>query len=170
MSVSGSRRLSARTGSCADRLSSHRLSSRPSWTAIAIVSGSSRSVGSCSSPRRRIGPPNVERRRRGRGETPRCVSRSLGCTRRPSGVYGAPKVWAQLSCEGHRVARWGVERLMRDLGIQGAVRGKPKRITTPPDDPTRRPADLVERRFGAVAPNRLWVAGLTYVRTWSGFV
>ena len=86
------------------------------------------------------------------------------------GVYGAPKVWAQLSREGHRVARCTVERLMRDLGIQGAVRGKPKRTTTPPDDPTRRLADLVDRRFGAEAPNRLWVADLTYVRTWSGFV
>ena len=85
------------------------------------------------------------------------------------GVYGAPKIWAQLNREGHRVARCTVERLMRDLGLQGAVRGRPKRTTTPPDDPTRRPMDLVDRRFGAPAPNRLWVADLTYVRTWSGF-
>ena len=85
------------------------------------------------------------------------------------GVYGAPKVWAQLNREGHRVARCTVERLMRDLGLRGAVRGRPRR-TTVADDPAGRPRDLVERRFSAGAPNRLWVADLTYVRTWSGFV
>ena len=58
---------------------------------------------------------------------------------------------------------------MRDLGLQGAVRGKPRR-TTIPDDTAGRPRDLVERQFSASAPNRLWVADLTYVRTWSGFV
>ena len=85
------------------------------------------------------------------------------------GVYGAPKVWAQLNREGHRVARCTVERLMRDQGLRGAVRGRPRR-TTVADDPTGRPRDLVERRFSAGAPNRLWVADLTYVWTWSGFV
>jgi putative transposase len=83
-------------------------------------------------------------------------------------VYGAPKVWAQLNREGIRVARCTVERLMRRLGIQGAVRGKPKR-TTIADNTVPRPADLVERDFTAAVPNRLWVADLTYVRTWSGF-
>jgi len=85
-------------------------------------------------------------------------------------VYGAPKIWAQLNREGIEVARCTVERLMRDLGIQGVVRGKSKRTTIPVDDPTARPADLVDRQFVASAPNRLWVADLTYVRTWSGFV
>lgn len=85
------------------------------------------------------------------------------------GVYGAPKIWAQLNREGIEVARCTVERLLRDLGIQGAVRGKTKRTTIPVDDAAR-PADLVDRRFVASAPNRLWVADLTYVRTWSGFV
>ena len=85
------------------------------------------------------------------------------------GVYGAPKVWAQLNREGHRVARCTVERLMRDLGLRGVMRGKPKR-TTVADDTAQRPRDLVERRFSASAPNRLWVADLTYVRTWSGFI
>ena len=84
------------------------------------------------------------------------------------GVYGAPKVWAQLNREGHRVARCTVERLMRDLGLRGAVRGRPKR-TTVADTAASRPRDLVGRRFSAPAPNRLWVADLTYVRTWSGF-
>lgn len=85
------------------------------------------------------------------------------------GVYGAPKVWAQLNREGHEVARCTVERLMRELGLRGAVRGKPKR-TTISDDAADRPRDLVARQFVAPAPNRLWVADLTYVRTWSGFV
>ena len=85
------------------------------------------------------------------------------------GVYGAPKVWAQLNREGRRVARCTVERLMRDLGLRGVVRGKTRR-TTIPDTAAERPRDLVERRFSAPAPNRLWVADLTYVRTWSGFV
>ena len=85
------------------------------------------------------------------------------------GVYGAPKIWAQLNRERIRVARCTVERLMRELGLQGAVRGKVKR-TTVADDAADRPRDLVDRRFSAEAPNRLWVADLTYVRTWSGFV
>jgi putative transposase len=85
------------------------------------------------------------------------------------GVYGAPKIWAQLNREGIRVARCTVERLMRQLGLSGAVRGKVKR-TTVADDSAERPTDLVDRDFTAVAPNRLWVADLTYVRTWSGFV
>ena len=85
------------------------------------------------------------------------------------GVYGANKVWAQLNRENISVARCTVERLMRDLGLVGAVRGKPRR-TTISDDTAVRPRDLVDRDFTATAPNRLWVADLTYVRTWSGFV
>jgi len=86
------------------------------------------------------------------------------------GVYGADKVWAQLNREGIRVARCTVERLMRDLGIQGARRGRAWTTTTTSDDRAERPADLVERRFSAPAPNRLWVADLTYVKTHSGWV
>lgn len=85
------------------------------------------------------------------------------------GVYGVDKVWAQLNREGTRVARCTVARLMRDLGLRGVVRGKPK-FTTFADVAADRPRDLVDRRFSAGAPNRLWVADLTYVRTWSGFV
>jgi putative transposase len=85
------------------------------------------------------------------------------------GVYGADKVWAQLNREGIRVARCTVERLMRQAGLQGAVRGKTRR-TTAPADAAARPRDLVDRQFKVAAPNRLWVADLTYVRTWSGFV
>jgi len=84
-------------------------------------------------------------------------------------VYGADKVWAQLRREGHPVARCTVERLMRELGIRGVVRGKTVR-TTVADVESQRPADLVERQFRASAPNRLWVADLTYVKTHSGWV
>ena len=84
-------------------------------------------------------------------------------------VYGADKVWAQLRREGHPVARCTVERLMRELGIRGVVRGKTVR-TTVADVASQRPADLVERQFRASAPNRLWVADLTYVKTHSGWV
>jgi len=84
------------------------------------------------------------------------------------GVYGVRKLWRQLRREGIPVARCTVERLMHELGLKGAVRGKTKR-TTVSDDTAERPADLVDRNFRASAPNRLWVADLTYVRTWSGF-
>jgi putative transposase len=83
-------------------------------------------------------------------------------------VYGARKVWRQLNREGIPIARCRTERLMRQMGLAGRVRGKKKRTTIP--DPTApRPADLVERQFRAAAPNQLWVADLTYVATWSGF-
>jgi putative transposase len=85
------------------------------------------------------------------------------------GVYGARKVWRQLHREGIRVARCTVERLMRELGLEGVRRGKVRRTTTP-DATATRPADLVERDFSAQRPNQLWVADLTYVATWSGFV
>jgi putative transposase len=85
------------------------------------------------------------------------------------GVYGVRKVWRQLCREGHQVPRCQVERLMGELGLFGAVRGKTKR-TTVPADVAARPGDLVERNFRAPAPNMLWVADLTYVATWSGFV
>jgi putative transposase len=85
-------------------------------------------------------------------------------------VYGARKVWTQLNREHITVARCTVERLMRHMGLQGVVRGRPKRTTIPADDPAARPQDLVDRQFTVAAPNRLWVADLTYVRTWSGFV
>jgi putative transposase len=85
------------------------------------------------------------------------------------GVYGARKVWRQLHREGITVARCTVERLMGELGLEGVRRGKPRRTTTP-DAAAARPADLVERNFSATRPNQLWVADLTYVATWSGFV
>jgi putative transposase len=85
------------------------------------------------------------------------------------GVYGARKVWRQLHREGIVVARCTVERLMGELHLEGVRRGKARRTTTP-DRGAPRPADLVERNFSATRPNQLWVADLTYVATWSGFV
>ena len=85
-------------------------------------------------------------------------------------VYGADKVWAQLRREEIPVARCTVERLMRQLGLRGVVRGKARIRTTIGDDASSRPLDLVARQFRAPAPNRLWVADLTYVKTHSGWV
>ncbi|WP_393096896.1 IS3 family transposase [Streptomyces sp. LN325] len=84
-------------------------------------------------------------------------------------VYGARKVWRELHRQGHVVARCTVERLMRELGIAGAIRGK-KVITTSPDTAVERAPDLLDRKFVASAPNRCWVADFTYVSTWSGVV
>ena len=85
------------------------------------------------------------------------------------GVYGARKVWLQLNREGIEVARCTVERLMGELGLRGALRGRVKR-TTIADPAAQRPADLVQRRFNPDKPNTLWVADFTYVSTWSGWV
>jgi putative transposase len=79
------------------------------------------------------------------------------------GVYGARKVWRQLHREGISVARCAVERLMGELGLRGAVRGKPHRTTTP-DAAAPRPADLVDRDFSAARANQLWVADLVQLR------
>jgi len=84
-------------------------------------------------------------------------------------VYGARKVWRQLNREKIEAARCTVERLMREMGLQGALRGK-RCKTTLPDKNADRPADLVNRIFAASRPNQLWVADLTYVATWLGFV
>ena len=86
------------------------------------------------------------------------------------GVYGADKVWAQLNREGIRVARCTVERLMRGLGLAGALRGKPRRTTVADRASAAALPDLVRRDFHASAPNRLWVADITYCRTFSGFI
>jgi putative transposase len=78
-------------------------------------------------------------------------------------------VWLQLNREGITVARCSVERLMKALGLQGVRRGKVKR-TTIADPAAARANDLVGRRLGPLAPNMLWVADITYVSTWSGWV
>ncbi len=85
------------------------------------------------------------------------------------GVYGARKVWRQLLREGFEVARCTVARLMRQMGLEGARRGRRFKRTTVVDETALRPADLVQRDFTADGPNQLWVADLTYVPTWKGF-
>jgi putative transposase len=85
-------------------------------------------------------------------------------------VYGAEKVWRQLRREAVDVVRCTVERLMRSLGLRGAVRGRAFKVTTISEVSTVRPPDLVQRDSRASRPNQLWVADLTYVATWSGFV
>ncbi len=84
-------------------------------------------------------------------------------------VYGARKIWRQLRREHVVVARCTVERLMRQMGLQGVVRGRRCR-TTVADGNAALPHDLVKREFKAERPNQLWVADFTYVATWSGFV
>ncbi|MGV6990097.1 IS3 family transposase [Gordonia amicalis] len=86
------------------------------------------------------------------------------------GVYGARKVHAQLRRQGHSVARCTVERLMKADGLQGIARLKTRKTTRSEGAETPRPADRVNRQFTAVAPNALWVADLTYIRTHSGWV
>ena len=85
-------------------------------------------------------------------------------------VYGVRKIWKQLGREGFSVAKCTVRRLMRQMGLRGATRGKAFVVTTIPDDLLARPQDLVERDFTADAPNRLWLADITYVKTRVGFV
>ena len=85
------------------------------------------------------------------------------------GVYGARKVWRQLKREGIDVARCTVERLMRSMGLEGVIRGKPVR-TTISDKAAPCPLDHVHRQFRAPRPNALWVSDFTYVSTWTGFV
>src|SRR5688500_3114318 len=78
-------------------------------------------------------------------------------------------MWHALRREGHVVARCRVQRLMREMGLAGAVRGRAFKRTTVAETAAPRPADLVERDFAVAAPNRLWVSDLTYVATWAGF-
>ena len=83
-------------------------------------------------------------------------------------VYGAKKVWRAMHRQGIAVARCTVERLMRDLGLKGEVRGRRIR-TTWPDPEAANPLDRVNRNFTAQRPNQLWVADFTFVSTWQGF-
>ena len=137
-------------------------------------SGSSRSAGCCRSPRRRTTRMwrSATIRQRPRARSRRDAELSAAIKRVFEAnfeVYGARKIWRQLGREGVRIARCTVERLMRSLGIQGAVRGKAVK-TTVSDKATPCPADRVNRQFQAPRPNTLWVSDFTYVSTWQGFV
>ncbi|WP_339123671.1 IS3 family transposase, partial [Pseudonocardia sp. D17] len=85
------------------------------------------------------------------------------------GVYGVSKVHAEMLRQGHQVARCTVHRLMRGAGLRGISRAKGPRTTIPGAGPDTRP-DLVDRQFTATAPNQLWVADITYCRTFAGWV
>jgi len=88
---------------------------------------------------------------------------------RSRGTYGVPRIHAELEAEGIRVSRKRVGRLMREAGLQGVHRRRAPRTTV--RNPEARPApDLVQREFRAEGPNRLWVADITYVPTWEGFL
>jgi len=84
-------------------------------------------------------------------------------------VYGARKIHAALLRKGSTVARCTVERLMRAAGLRGVIRAKHPRTTRPAPE-TDRPADLVKRQFTAQALNELWVADITYIKTFVGWV
>ncbi len=84
------------------------------------------------------------------------------------GTYGARRITRALGRKGHGVARCTVERLMAELGLEGVIRGR-RRRTTVPEPSAPRPPDLVDRDFTASRPGQLWVADMTYVRTWSGW-
>ena len=85
-------------------------------------------------------------------------------------VYGPRKVWKQMGRENLRVERCRVRRLMRELGLVGAVRGRAWTTTTHAQPTADRPDDRVKRHFAATRSNQLWVADFTYVATWRGFV
>ena len=140
-----------------------------SWTRTVKITGSSRSAGCFRSPRR----PNYEQKAREKDPSrqPARAKRDVqlrGEIRRVRqenfDVYGVRKVWRQLCREGRDVARCTVARLMREMGLQGAVHGR-RFKTTKPDSSGARPMDLVERDFNATRPNELWVSDLTYIAT-----
>ena len=91
-----------------------------------------------------------------------------GVHRESRGTYGAPRIHADLAAQGVQVGRKRVARLMRTVGLQGVSRRK---VRTTVRDETARPApDLVDRQFTAAGPDRLWVADITYIPTWAGFL
>jgi len=85
------------------------------------------------------------------------------------GTYGAPRIHAELTARGLQVGRKRVARLMRNAGVQGVSRRRPFH-TTVRDEAARPAPDLVDRQFTATGPDRLWVADITYVPTWAGFL
>ena len=149
-----------------------------SSTITARRTGSSRSAACCRSPRR----PTTSTRPAGAIPNACLLGRSATSFSRGTfvairfapieenfGVYGVRKVWRQVNREGIAVARCTVARLMKGMGLQGAVRGKKVR-TTVPDPAVPCPLDKVNRQFQAPHPNALWVSDFTYVATWGGIV
>jgi putative transposase len=142
-------------------------------TIIASPMGSSRSAKSCRLHHLRIIcilPARPIPKRSARARRDEALSKQIQRVWEGNfQAYGARKVWLQLRREGQIVAHCTVERLMRQLGLQGAVRGKTVK-TTISDPAAPCPLDRVNRQFTAERPNALWVANFTYVSTWQGFV
>ena len=102
-------------------------------------------------------------------ELKRAISRARG--KKGRNLYGSKKMWRELNRDGIEVARCTVERLMREMGLEGLrARKKRPRTTVPGPAGQERPSDLLERDFTAPAPNRRWVADITYIETSVGFV
>jgi putative transposase len=89
---------------------------------------------------------------------------------RSRAIYGSPRVHAELKALGIHCGRKRVARLMRKAGLKGCLHGRRKRTTTRRDGSAMPAPDLVHRNFASVAPNRLWVADITYVKTNEGFL
>ncbi|MFO7856118.1 MAG: IS3 family transposase [Paracoccaceae bacterium] len=142
-------------------------------TRIVMNTGSSRSAGSCRSPSTyrahagRMADPALPSNRAKRDDGLRLEIRRVW--RETFEVHGARKVWRQPSREGIAAARCTVERLRAEMGLAGAVRGRPVK-TTRPDTAASCPRDRVNRQFHASRPNALRLSDFTYVATWSGFV
>jgi putative transposase len=85
-------------------------------------------------------------------------------------VYGARKTWKELRRRGVEAGRDQVARVMRENGLEGKRRGGKKRTTIPDETVVEQARDLLQRDFASIAPNQKWVADLTYIRTWNGFV
>ena len=85
-------------------------------------------------------------------------------------VYGVRKTWKELKRREVEVGRDRVARLMRELGLEGVRRGKKRRTTIVDEAALERARDLLQRDFTATRPNEKWVADITYLRTWNGFV
>jgi putative transposase len=98
------------------------------------------------------------------------LKKSIGSIHeRSRGTYGRPRVHAELKDNGERVSGKRIARLMKEAGLEGASR-RPRRRTTVRATDARPAPDLVERNFAADGPNQLWVADITYVPTWAGFL
>ena len=141
----------------------------------ATPTGSRRSARSCRLPRRRTAGTRPATQipcdgAHGSNATTSGAGRIQRVWDDNQPVYGPRTVWRQLRRAGHRVARCTVGRLMRAMGLRGAVRGRAWVTTTQADSGADRPVDRVDRHFVATRPNQLWVSDFTYVATWLGFV
>ena len=111
----------------------------------------------------------VKRRTSRRAENDAGLIREIRAAHAASGgTYGAPRIHAELAAKGVHIGRKRIARLMREAGLAGVSRRK--FVTTTVRDGGRQAPDLVERNFTAAAPDRLWVADITYIPTWAGFL